>query len=98
MSAVRAGDVVGDKYLRRPEVTWSALSLNFPSLANVDAKIGQLIEHDVKYEGYVSRQQVQVDRQERMAKKKIPDWFDYNEIVSLRFEAKQKLGKFDRKH
>lgn len=93
LKAIRVGDVIGDKYLKRPEVTWQSLAADFPALQPFSAKIGLLVEHDTKYEGYVSRQQVQVDRQERMAKKKIPDWFDYNQILSLRFEAKQKLGK-----
>ncbi len=95
LSAVRAGDVVGDKYLRRPEVTWSALSLNFPSLANVDAKIGQLIEHDVKYEGYVSRQQVQVDRQERMAKRKSRIGLTTMRLLAYDSKQSRNWGKFD---
>jgi tRNA uridine 5-carboxymethylaminomethyl modification enzyme len=93
LKALRVGDVHGDKYLKRPEVTWQSLASEFPALQPYSAKVGQLVEHDTKYAGYVARQQVQVDRQERMAKKRIPDWFDYNQILSLRFEAKQKLAK-----
>ncbi len=93
LNAVRVGDITGDKYLKRPEVTWESMAEAHSAMRGFSATVGKLVEHDTKYEGYVARQQIQVDRQERMAKKKIPDWFDYNQIVSLRFEAKQKLGR-----
>ena len=93
LSKVRVGDATGEKYLKRPEVTWSTLAEEHSELKQFSPAVGQLVEHDVKYAGYVARQQIQVDRQGRMAKKKIPDWFDYASIMSLRFEAKQKLTK-----
>ncbi len=93
LQAVRVGEVPGDKFLKRPEVTWEILSQEHPSLQVFEKSIGQLVEHDVKYAGYVARQQIQVDRQERLSKKRIPEGFEYNKIISLRFEAKQKLTK-----
>jgi tRNA uridine 5-carboxymethylaminomethyl modification enzyme len=66
----------------------------FPeSLARFPEEIGLQVEYDIKYEGYVARQQVQVERQERMMDKKIPSDFDYLAIVSLRNEAKQKFSR-----
>jgi tRNA uridine 5-carboxymethylaminomethyl modification enzyme len=94
VAALRIGDVTGDKYLKRNEVTWASLLERFPeSLARFPEEIGLQVEYDIKYEGYVARQQVQVERQERMMDKKIPSDFDYLAIVSLRNEAKQKFSR-----
>jgi len=93
LRCVRVGDVTGDKYLRRPEVTWTEMAQEHPPLRIVAPEIGTQVEYDVKYSGYVSRQQLQVDRQHRMAGKRIPESFDYNRIISLRFEAKQKFTR-----
>lgn len=91
---LRIGDVTGDKYLKRNEVTWQELLERFPeSLAQFPEEIGLQVEYDTKYEGYVARQQVQVERQQRMMDKKIPSDFDYATIISLRNEAKQKFTR-----
>jgi len=93
LSKIRVGDVIGDKFLRRPEVTWLEMASRFPELKTFPAEIGLEVEYDVKYSGYVARQQIQVDRQQRMASKRIPLTFDYEQVVCLRFEARQKLGR-----
>ena len=49
------------------------------------------VEIELKYEGYISRQKKQVEQFKKMEEKKIPDWIDYEEIPSLRLEARQKL-------
>ena len=90
---VRVGDVIGDKYLRRPEVTWLEMASQHPALAKFPPAIGTEVEYDVKYSGYVARQQIQVDRQRRMADKLIPLTFDYEQVECLRCEARQKLSK-----
>jgi tRNA uridine 5-carboxymethylaminomethyl modification enzyme len=83
-----------DKYLRRPEVTWNDLATIFPAeLGEIAIEIAQQVEYDVKYSGYIARQQVQVDRQNRMADKVIPTHFNYDSIISLRAEARQKLSR-----
>ncbi len=93
LNKVRVGDVLGEKYLRRPEVTWTQMASEHPTLAIFPTSVGIELEYDVKYSGYVARQQTQVDRQQRMADKKIPLNFDYEQIDSLRCEAKQKFGR-----
>ncbi|MCY3004510.1 MAG: tRNA uridine-5-carboxymethylaminomethyl(34) synthesis enzyme MnmG [Planctomycetota bacterium] len=94
LAALRVGDIPGDKYLKRNEVTWGNLLEQFPeSLAAFPEEIGLQVEYDIKYEGYVARQQVQVQRQERMMDKKIPSDFDYLAIISLRNEAKEKFSR-----
>ena len=93
LSKVRVGDVLGDKYLKRPEVSWAAMANHYPALNEISPEIGTEIEYDVKYSGYVARQQIQVDRQQRMANKRIPLTFDYEQVECLRCEARQKLSK-----
>ncbi len=93
LSKIRVGDIIGDKYLRRPEMTWNEMARRYPELAVCPPEIGLEVEYDVKYSGYVARQQIQVDRQQRMASKKIPQTFDYESVECLRFEARQKLGR-----
>jgi tRNA uridine 5-carboxymethylaminomethyl modification enzyme len=91
---LRIGDIPGDKYLKRNEITWQHLLERFPeSLSMFPEEIGLQVEYDTKYEGYVARQQVQVERQQRMMDKKIPSDFDYASIVSLRNEARQKFTR-----
>jgi tRNA uridine 5-carboxymethylaminomethyl modification enzyme len=49
--------------------------------------------YDLKYAGYVSRQQIEVDRQSRLAEKRIPESFSYESISQLRAEAREKLTR-----
>ena len=94
VASLRIGDVTGDKYLKRNEVTWESLLEMFPeSLAAFPTEIGLQVEYDTKYAGYVARQHVQVERQMKMMDKKIPLDFDYTTIISLRNEAKQKFSR-----
>jgi len=66
----------------------------FPKeLGNFSHEVSAQVEHDIKYSGYVARQQIQVERQNRMADKLIPRDFNYDKIVSLRAEARQKLNR-----
>ena len=52
------------------------------------------VEIELKYEGYIGRQRKQVDQFKKMEEKKIPGWVDYDEVPSLRLEARQKLKEF----
>ncbi len=94
LSQLRVEGVPADKYLRRTEITWADLAQRFPeTLGSISPEIAQQVEYDFKYSGYIARQQIQVDRQNRMADKVIPKHFNYDSIISMRTEAKQKLGK-----
>jgi tRNA uridine 5-carboxymethylaminomethyl modification enzyme len=94
LSQLRVENTPADKHLRRPEVTWASLVEMFPeSLRQYDAEVAQQVEFDTKYSGYIARQQVQVDRQNRMADKVIPTNFSYDSITSMRTEAKQKFSR-----
>jgi tRNA uridine 5-carboxymethylaminomethyl modification enzyme len=80
------------KLLRRPDKQWCDITDHLPELRQVRHDIAQQIEWDVKYAGYVARQQQQVDRHRRLAEKRIPANLDYSTIPHLRTEARQKLA------
>ncbi len=81
------------KLMRRPETNWNQLSERLPELAAVSADVARQVEYDVKYEGYVARQEQEIDRNRRLAERRIPDSFDYARISQLRVEAREKLGR-----
>ena len=90
----RDGQHTLEKLLRRPETQWDDLADLLPELAAVAPTVRQQVIYDVKYSGYVERQKVSIDRQRRLADKRIPDDFDYQGLVHLRSEAKEKLSRF----
>lgn len=72
--------------------------LNYEMVSEIDAErkplpenVIEQVEIEVKYEGYIERQLKQVEHYKRMEKKKIPADLDYNDVGSLRLEARQKL-------
>ena len=79
------------KYLRRPAIEWPDIVEIRSDLADVPREIVQQVVYDVKYSGYIFRQQQQVSRQQRLADKRIPGDLQYQEIPHLRGEARQKL-------
>jgi tRNA uridine 5-carboxymethylaminomethyl modification enzyme len=90
----RAENVTLAKLLRRPEIGWDEMVERLPQLQNVPADVAEQVVHDIKYSGYVQRQQADVDRQRRLAEKRIPDSFNYAALVQLRHEAREQLLRF----
>ena len=93
LERARIEEVSGTKYLRRSEIGWPEISAILPELQATSEEVATQVLHDVKYAGYVARQQQQVDRQRRLADKLIPPSFNYDAINGLRIEAKQKFTK-----
>lgn len=81
------------KYLRRPEATWNEVATIAPALGDIEDEAAEQALWDIKYEGYVARQQVEVDRQQRLAAKRIPVQFDFHELGQMRMEAREKLTR-----
>jgi tRNA uridine 5-carboxymethylaminomethyl modification enzyme len=81
------------QHLRRPETEWSQLVAWLPQLAAVGNDVANQVECDLKYAGYIARQEADVERQRRLAAKRIPASFDYGRLVHLRAEAREKLGR-----
>ena len=75
----------------RPELTYEILAEIDPKRSPLPADVIEQVEIEVKYEGYIERQMRQVEQYKKMEKKRIPADLDYNDISSLRLEARQKL-------
>jgi tRNA uridine 5-carboxymethylaminomethyl modification enzyme len=93
LETTRAGEVSFAKLLRRPEITWADLVTQFPELAQVPPDVSRQVEYDLKYAGYVARQEVEVSRLQRMQEKRIPASFDYSALLQLRTEAREKFAQ-----
>ncbi len=78
------------RLLRRPDFTVSDIPPEVVSI--VPTAIWQLVETDLKYEGYAARQSQQNQKIDRQLKQLIPDGFDYGKIAGLRSETRQKLS------
>ncbi|MEW6160849.1 MAG: tRNA uridine-5-carboxymethylaminomethyl(34) synthesis enzyme MnmG [Verrucomicrobiota bacterium] len=90
LERTRCGSVTLAQLLKRPEMTYSELPSRNESLSD---EIIQQVETEVKYAGYVQRQELEVAKFRAMEDKQIPGWLDYSQIPSLRTEARQKLSK-----
>ena len=75
----------------RPELSYEKLAEIDPKRVPLPDDVIEQVEIEVKYEGYIERQMRQVEQYKKMEKKKIPADLDYNDISSLRLEARQKL-------
>ena len=78
--------------LKRPEVSHSVISALTPEL-NIDSKVSEQIEIDVKYAGYIERQQQDIDKLRRHENTAIPATFNYDKVSGLSNEVKQKLNE-----
>lgn len=80
--------------LRRPRVTYADLAPFDPGRPELPAAVTGSVEIGIKYEGYIKRQERQVEEVRRMEGRALPADLDYSSIQGLRLEARQKLDKF----
>ena len=78
----------------RPELNYAILAEIDPDRQPLPEDVIGQVEIEIKYEGYILRQLRQVEQYKKMEKKKIPQDIDYDDISSLRLEARQKLKTF----
>ena len=78
--------------LRRPEVNYAAVREVF-GLPKISPAAEQQIDTAITYEGYIRKQQEQVDHMEKLEMKLLPENMDYQQVPSLRDEAREKLSK-----
>ncbi len=78
--------------IRRPELTYDSLAPIDESRPSLSDDVREEVNINLKYEGYIKRQQKQVEQFHKLEKKKIPSDIDYKGIKSLRLEAIQKLS------
>ncbi len=79
--------------LKRPQLTYENLAPFDKNRPDLSYEIFEQVEIEIKYEGYIKRQQAQIDEMRRLEKKLIPADMDYREISGLRLEAAEKLAK-----
>lgn len=78
--------------LRRPEVGYAALAAIDPDRPPLSRAVRTTVEVQVKYEGYLRREQSEVEKQAKMEAKRLPPDLDYAALRGLRIEAAQKLN------
>jgi len=79
--------------LKRPQLSYALLKPFDSSRPPLPDEIFEQVEIDLKYEGYIKRQQAQIDEMRRLEGKKLPEGIDYPAITGLRKEAQEKLQK-----
>ena len=84
--------VTAKEFLRRPEVSYQdVVAFIGPAAEDLDDKVIELIETEIKYEGYISKAMDQVAKMKRMEEKRIPANIDWDDIDSIATEARQKF-------
>lgn len=92
-SLLKTGSTLAE-LLCRPELTYDMLSEIDQDRTMLPEDVVEQVMIEIKYEGYIQRQLRQVEQYKKMEKKKIPQDLDYDQVPSLRLEARQKLKAF----
>ena len=79
--------------IRRPQLDYAVLTPFDKNRPDYPADVFEQVEIDLKYEGYIKRQQSQINEMNRLEEKLLPENIDYHEIINLRTEAVEKLSK-----
>jgi len=88
--------VTAKEFMRRPEVSYQdVVQFIGPAAEELDEKIIELLETEIKYEGYISKALDQVEKMKRMEEKRIPANIDWDDIDSIATEARQKFKKIN---
>ena len=91
-SPVQTGVRLAD-LLRRPELDYEALAPVDAGRPNLPAPVFEAVEIELKYEGYIRRQQADIAEMRRLEERTLPQGMDYANITGLRMEAREKLQK-----
>ncbi len=84
------------EFMRRPEISYqTAVSFVGPAAENLNPKIIDMLETEIKYEGYINKALDQVAKMKRMEEKRIPKNIDWDAIDSIATEARQKFKKIN---
>ena len=90
---LKTGTTLGE-LIRRPELDYEMLAELDPERPQLNRGVGEQVNINIKYEGYIKRQLKQVEQFKKLENKKIPETIRYEEIHGLRIEAQQKLNLF----
>lgn len=80
--------------IRRPELDYDKIAPIDPERPDLPAEVAEQVNISIKYDGYIKRQMKQVESFKKLEKKKIPENFNYDDVPSLRIEARQKLKTY----
>ncbi len=92
-SAPLRGGVTLEQLLRRPEVRYEHLVEMGLGRPDLDEAIRREVETQVKYAGYIAKEQQQVERMRKMEARRIPPSLDYSGLTGLSMEAREKLSR-----
>ena len=87
-TGMRLADLV-----KRPQLNYAILKDFDKNRPILPKSVCEKVETEIKYEGYISRQQAQVDEMLRLEKRQIPEDINYDDVYGLRLEAVEKLKK-----
>ncbi len=90
---LKTGATLGE-LIRRPELDYDMLSELDPERPVLNRGVGEQVNINIKYDGYIRRQLKQVEQFKKLENKKIPQEIKYEDIHGLRIEAQQKLNLF----
>ena len=79
--------------IKRPQLSYEMLRPFDKTAADTDPEIAEKAEIEIKYEGYIARQNAAVKETLRLEQKLIPEDIDYSDVYGLRIEAREKLEK-----
>lgn len=80
--------------IRRPELNYEVLAPIDEERPELPDEVAEQVNINIKYDGYIKRQIKQVENFKKLEVKKIPENFDYDDVNSLRIEARQKLKQY----
>jgi len=88
LDAVKVDHQPLSAWLKRPDYDWAKLPEEF---ASVPDDVAVQIETDIKYAGYIARENLQIEKARASEEKEIPAWLDYDAVYGLKTEARAKL-------
>ena len=87
-TGIRFGDLI-----RRPELNYSILKPIDKTRPDLSEEVERRAEIEIKYRGYIKKQELEVEAFKKLENKRLPEDFDYTQIKGIRIEASQKLNK-----
>ena len=90
---LKSGTTLGE-LIRRPELNYEELAEIDEARPKLREDVQEQVNIEIKYEGYIQRQKRQVEQFKKLETKKIAKDIDYDDVYSLRLEAKQKLKEY----
>ncbi len=87
---LKSGTTIAE-LIRRPELNYKVLAPIDKERPELPEDVCEQVEINIKYDGYIRRQMKQVEQFKKLEQKKLPEDIDYEDVGSLRIEARQKL-------